>query len=74
MTASNRELAKRASQIARASDGMRRRAAGCVVMALSGTEDTDAAKATLSELWPPSLRDAAAALIDDLAAAADGAS
>lgn len=53
MSTANRELAKQASRIARASDGMQRRAAGYAVMALASTEETAAAKATLGELWPP---------------------
>lgn len=73
MSTANQELAKRASQIARASDGMRRRAAGCVAMALSGTDDTDAAKAAMSDLWPADLRRAALQLLDDLASCDDAA-
>jgi hypothetical protein len=63
----NRELADRAQEIAKASDGMRRRAAMCASVALGTTNSVGAARSALADLLSqPDLRKAATELLEEL--------
>ncbi len=68
MTATNRELADRAQQIVKGSDGLRKTAARCVSVACAFSPSLDVARSALEELAMPDVRRAALALLDELAA------
>lgn len=68
MTVPNEVLAKRVSEVARASDGMVRQAANYASMALSATETVADARSALTPLWQGDLRERAVDLIGQLAA------
>ena len=70
MITPNRELARKASEIARASDGLQRQAANFAAMALSNTTTVADARSALTPLWQRDLRAAAVDLIGQLAAGA----
>jgi hypothetical protein len=66
---SNRELAARAQQLAKASGGLQRRAAICAAVALGTTGTVAAARTVLEDsLSKPDLRNAALDLLEQLAA------
>ena len=68
MTLPNEVLAKKASELARSSDGLTRRAASYAAMALSATETPADARSRLAELWQGDLRERAVDIIGWLAA------
>ena len=66
---SNKEMATRAQQLAKRSDGLQRRAAMCASVALGTTGSVAAARNALTVLWQPDLKEAALDLIGQLATA-----
>jgi hypothetical protein len=68
MTATNKQLAARAQAIAKASDGLQRRAAGVASVALGTTGTVASARNALADLWQADLKEAALDLIGQLAA------
>lgn len=68
MTTSNKELAKRAAEIAKGSDGLTRKAANVAAVALGTTGTVASARNALADLWQTDLRDAALDIIGRLAA------
>ena len=70
MTATNKELAKQAAELAKGSDGMARKAANIAAVALSTTGTVANARNALADLWQTDLRDAAVDLIGRLVAEA----
>lgn len=70
MTASNKELARQASELAKGSDGKARTAANVAAVALGTTGSVASARNALADLWQTDLRDAALELIGQLAAEA----
>jgi hypothetical protein len=69
VSTTNKDLAKRAREIGRSSEGLRRVAANCCFVALSYSPSLDVARSALQELERPDTRRAALALLDELAAA-----
>lgn len=69
MTATNKELAKQAAELAKGSDGMQRKAANIASVALSTTGTVASARNALADVLQQDLRDAAVDLIGRLAAA-----
>lgn len=70
MTSSNKDLAARAAELAKGSDGMQRKAANVAAVALGTTGTVASARNALADLWQADLRDAALDLIGRLAAEA----
>lgn len=68
MTTPNKELAARAQEIAKGSDGLQRTAARTAYVALSTTGTVGAARNALADLWQRDVREAALDLIGRLAA------
>ncbi len=70
MTTSTRDLADRAQTIQAASEGLAKVAAGCVAAMCASSPSVAVARGMLEQLDRPDLRNAAVALLDQLAAAA----
>lgn len=69
MTAeSNKHLARQAQAISRRSEGLRRVAANCCLVALSYSPSIDVARLALAELERPDVRAKALELLDQLTA------
>lgn len=69
MTASNKELAAKASEIAKGADGLQRRAAQTAEIAHSTTGTVGAARSALGDLWLKDVQAAALDIIGRVAAA-----
>jgi hypothetical protein len=68
MTTPNAELAKRAREIAKSSEGLKRIAANCSLVALSYSPSVDVARDALGELERLDVKRAALEMIDQLMA------
>jgi hypothetical protein len=68
VTTSNKELAQRASELAKGSDGLERKAANIAAVALGTTGTVASARNALADLWQADLQAAAIDLIGQLAA------
>lgn len=67
MTASNKQLAARATEIAKGAGGLERKAANIAAVALGTTNSVASARNALADLWQPDLPAAAIDLIGQLA-------
>lgn len=69
MTATNKLLAERASEIAKGSDGLRKTAARTAAVALAYSPSIRVAREALGELEKPDVRRAALELLEELTTA-----
>jgi hypothetical protein len=67
VTTTNKELARRAAELVKGSDGLQRKAANIVRVALGTTGTIASAGNALADLWQADLRDAALDIIGRLA-------
>jgi len=73
VTAPNKQLAARASEIAKGADGLERKAANIAAVALGTTNSVASARNALADLWQKDLQAAALDLIGRLAVASTSA-